>query len=233
MGKQFDLNKFNSLLDTATKVLSCGPDCQYNKAAENLKQKYESAESNLVLAEPNYELAKKNYYIYVSGENGYNEMIEKELTQKSTLFVKKFKENYNIEKNKIKTQLNTYGGLLINYNNVVELYEKYKNENEKLERQLKDNTNEVLTNERKTYYEEQQNDILNLYYYYFLIVIYYIIVICFVIFYFLYPSTIDWKIILFLVLGFIILPLISTFVLGKIINFSYQLFDLLPKNVYK
>jgi hypothetical protein len=115
----------------------------------------------------------------------------------------------------------------------VDLYTNYKKENVLLFKKLKDESNDVLTNERKTYYEDQQNDVLNVYYYYFLIVLYYIVVICFFIFSLIYPSSIDWKIRVFLGLLFVILPFISTFIFGKIIQIVYWLYSLLPKNVYK
>lgn len=233
MSNQFDLNKFNSFLNNATQVISCNSECQRNKAANKLKDKYLTAKSNLHLAQPQYELAKQKYYTYVDGQSGYDEMIENELQEKADLVNEKFNENYQLEKEKIQSQLQTYDGLLINFSNIVDLYKKYKEENINLYKQLKDETNDVLTNERKTYYEDQENGYLNLYYYYFLLVIYCLIVICFLVFSIIYPSAINFKIRIFLGLIFIILPFISTWILGNIIYLLYWLFDLLPKNVYK
>lgn len=233
MTNQFDLNKFNSFLDRATQAITCDSECQQNKRIANLKDNYNTARSNLSLAEPQYEMARQQYYIAVAGQSGYNEMIEQELNTKADLFTEKFKENYKLEKDKIMSQLETYDGLLINFRNIVDLYKQYKKENIKLFKELKDETNDVLTNERKTYYEDQQNTNLNLYYFYFLLVIYSIIVICFCVFSLIYPSSIDWKIRIFLGLIFIILPFISTWLLGMIIKFVYWLFSFIPKNVYK
>ena len=56
-------------------------------------------------------------------------MIEQELKENADLFTEKFKENYDSEKGKLKTQLETYDGILINFSNIVDLYEKYKKEN--------------------------------------------------------------------------------------------------------
>jgi len=233
MSNQFDLNKFNSFLNNATQTISCNSECQRDKSAKKLKDKYLTAKSNLNLAQPQYELAKQKYYTYVDGQSGYDEMIENELQAKADLVNEQFKENYQLEKEKIQSQLQTYDGLLINFSNIVDLYKKYKEENIILFKQLKDETNDVLTNERKTYYEEQENGYLNLYYYYFLLVIYYLIVICFLVFSIIYPSAINLKIRIFLGLIFVILPFISTWILGNIIYLLYWLFDLLPKNVYK
>ena len=57
------------------------------------------------LAEPQYQIAKQNYYTYVSGQNGYSQIIEKELTEKADIFINKFKDNYNLEKTKILLQM--------------------------------------------------------------------------------------------------------------------------------
>lgn len=233
MTNQFDLNKFNSFLDSATKQITCNSNCQRNRASKKLKKSYLTAETNLNLAEPKYQLAKQKYYTYAYGQSGYDEIIEKELNEKADLFIGEFKENYETEKNKIITQLETYDGLLINFKNIVDLYEQYKSDNIKLFKEFKEGTNDILTNERKTYYEEQENDVLNVYYYYFLLLIYSLIVISFCVFSLIYPSSFNWKIRFFIALIFVILPFISTWLLGMVIKFLYWLFNLLPKNVYK
>ena len=233
MTNQFDLNKFNSFLDKATQAISCDAECQRKKTEEELKTKYLNAQSNLGLAEPEFQIAKKNYYTYASGESGYNDMIENEFNEKADLIVNKFKDNYQDEIRKIKIQLDTYNGLLINFRNVEDLHKKYKKENAQLYNQLKENSNDVLTNERKTYYEDQQNESLNSYYYYILLVIYIIVVVCLIVFSLMYPTQTTWKVKILLVVVFLILPFISTWILGKIISIIYWLFSLLPKNVYK
>lgn len=232
MTGNFDLNKFNSFLDKATTAISCDSECQKQKSKQQLKDKYLNAQTNLTLAEPEFQLAKRNYYTYVSGQNGYDEMIEEELKTAADLIVQQFKENYQDEIAKIKSQLDTYNGLLLNFRNVVDLDRKYKMENKLLYKQLKEDSNDVLTNERKTYYENQENDSLNSYYYYILWVIYTIVIICLIIFSLMYPSPTNFKVKFLLVIVFAILPFMSTWILGKIIFIVYWLFGFLPKNVY-
>jgi hypothetical protein len=232
MNNQFDLNKFNSFLDMAAETIACGPECQNNKTADDLKNKYLTAQSNLTLAEPQYQVAKQNYYTYVSGESGYNEMMESEYKQKSQLISQKFKNTYNEEINNIQTQIDTFNASLINFSNVEDLYNQYVKENEKLTKQLKNDSNDVLTNERKTYYEDQEIGSLNAYHYY-LLIIYVIVVICFAVFSFIYPSQFSFISRVLLLILFIALPFISTWILGKIVFLIYWLFGFLPKNVYK
>ena len=55
-------------------------------------------------------------------------------------------------------------------------------------KQLKDETNDILTNDRKTYYQDQGIDNLNLYYHYFFLLIYIIVVLCYLVYNFMYTS---------------------------------------------
>ena len=133
----------------------------------------------------------------------------------------------------IKTQIDTYNGLFINLENVYDLYSKYEKRNKQLLLDLKDETNDVLTNERKTYYEDQGIDSLKFYYYYFLLTIYIVCVIMFGFFSLRYPSqfSIMARIGIFILLS--ILPFISSFILGNFIYLLHEVYNLLPKNVYK
>jgi enamine deaminase RidA (YjgF/YER057c/UK114 family) len=232
MNSQFDLNNFNSFIDLASQAIVCDSECQQNKTASDLENKYLTAKSNLTLAEPQYQVAKQNYYTFVSGQAGYDEMMENEYQQAADLISQEFKKTYDEEMNKIQIQLNTFNGTLMNFSNIYELYKQYVTENEKLAKQLKNNKNDTLTNERKSYYEDQEIGSLNAFYYY-LLIIYIIVVICFALFSFTYPSQFNFITRLLFLGLFIALPFISTWILGKIIFVIYWLFGLLPKNVYK
>ena len=230
---QFDVNKLNSLIDTANNSLACDEDCQNSQTAQSLKTTYLNAKNNLVLAEPEYQVAKKNYYTYVDGQSGYNQRMENELNQQASTFVANFKSSYNNELEKISAQIMSYDGLLINFRNIIDLYKQYKRENVKLFKDLKNNTNDILTNDRKTFYEDQQIDTLNVYYYYFILIIYIAVVICLLVFSLRYHTDYSLKSRGIIFVFFIILPFISTFLLGKVVQFMYFLYSLLPKNVYK
>lgn len=229
---KFDVNKFNKFLDSASKAIECGTECQRNKKKEDLKNKYLTAESNLDLAEPQYQVAKKNYYTYVSGQSGYNDMMEREYTEQAELFVSEFTENYEEELENVNTEINSYSGILVNFRNIVELYKKYKEDNYKLFKELKDQSNDVLTNDRKTYYEDQNIGVLNVYYYYFLWTIYIVILVCYAVFSLKYPSPYSYKVRILIFIVLFILPFISTWLLGKFIALSHLAYGLLPKNVY-
>jgi hypothetical protein len=177
----------------------------------------------------NVNLKQQNYVTFSSEKSPQEKKIEQEAEEIANETRKKFNEDAA----NIQTQIQTYKGIFLNYENVVDLYEKYKRENSELFIELKDETNDILTNERKTYYEDQQIDSLKFYYYYFLMTVYVICVISFGIFSLIYPSQITTtaKIVMFLIL--IALPFISTFILGIIIYLIYELYNLLPKNAYR
>jgi hypothetical protein len=228
----YNLNRFNSFLETATKALMCGPSCQEEKKKQELKSKLLKAKNNLILAEPEYELAKQNYYTFTKGESEYNEMLENELNNKVQEKIDNLKIKINENVEKIERQYETYNGLLINVKNVEDLYLNYKKENKELISNLKDEINEFLINDRKTYYEDQRIDYLKGYYSYILIILYYIIVICLIIISLKFPSNYSLKIRIILIIIVLILPFFSTYILGKIIQLIYYLISLFPKNVY-
>jgi len=232
MTNNFNIGKFNSFIQAASQQISCGSECQKQKKAEELKNKYLNAEANLSLAEPQYQISKKEYYSYVNGENSYNQMLEEEESSRADKITEKINDKTTTTINNINSLLQTYDGLLINFRNVLDLFRQYKKENRFLEQKLKDESNDVLMNNRKTYYEDQNISSLNSIYYYILLIIYIIVVICFIVFSLIYPSPISLKLKLLLLVVFIALPFISTFILGKIIEFIYWIFNLLPKNVY-
>jgi hypothetical protein len=233
MSQQFDMNQFNTLVEQASQSIICDSECRKQNEIEKLKQQYLDAETNLTTAPIQLQEARKNYLTFTQGDTEYSENMEAELQEKGETITNKFEETFNEDSAKIETQIDTYNGLFLNFKNVFELYRKYKKENTELFNQLKNDTNDVLTNERKTYYEDQEIDNLKFYYFYILLVVYIICVVCFGVFSLRSPSQTSFIQKIIILVFLIILPFISTFVLGKLINLVYEVYDLLPKNVYK
>jgi hypothetical protein len=232
MSNQMDMNKFNTLISQASDAILCNSECRKQREADKLKQNYLNSKTNLASASNQVQIAQKNYVTFTQGASGYNDLLDNQLQEKAQQIAVQFTENFHTDSQAIKTQIETYQGLLINFKNVAELYLKYKKENLKLIKDLKDETNDVLTNERKTYYEDQKIDGLKGIYFYFLLTIYIICLIGFIIFSLIYPSQSNWKVKLASIIGFIALPFFSTWILGKIIYLIYKAYDMLPKNVY-
>ena len=232
MGTSFDMSKFNTFIQQASDSIMCNSDCQKQKEIEKLKQKYDNSQVNLASASNQVQVAQRNYVTYAQGESVYNDLQDKELYDKATLITDTFKTNFDDESAKIQTQINSYESLYVNYDNVQELYLKYEKENADLFKELKKTSNDVLTNERKTYYEDQSISNLRFYYFYFLLGIYIVCVICFGAFSLLYPSQSSLMVRLAILFAFIALPFIATWILGMILYLLYGGYHLLPKNVY-
>jgi len=233
MPKSFDINQLNSLLEQASDTILCNSECQKERKTEKLKQKYLDSQTNLASAPHLVQVAQKNYIEFTEGTSAYNELLDNQLQEKAQIIADKFTETFNNEVDKISSQITSYDGILMSYNYAVELLRKYSIENIKLSSELKNQANDVLTNERKTYYQDQEIDSLKFYYHYFLLGIYIICVVCFGIFIFIYPSQYTFIVKIAMLIFFIALPLFSTWLLTIVIYLTNAGFDLLPKNIYK
>ena len=231
--KNNDLDKFNTMIDQATQAMTCDSNCQKQRTTNDLKQKYLNAQTNLASAPSQVSTAKKNYVIYSQGQSIYDDQVDKELTTKAKELASFYAENFNKESQSVLTDTQTYSGLLVNLRNVFDLYEKYKKENEELQEKIKEESNDILTNERKTYYQDEGIENLKFVYYYFLLSIYVICLILFAIFNFVYPSQFTWKIRVVMFIILLLLPFVSTWILGKLIMIIYNIYHVLPTNVHK
>jgi hypothetical protein len=229
----YDLSQFNSFLQKATDAVTCNSECQRSRTIDSLKQKFENAQTNTQSANYQLQVAQKNYVTFSEGEGAYNDLLEQQLEDEVNLISQQFQEYFDKEATQTSRLIQTYGGILINFKNIVDLYFNYKNENIQLFEKLKEDTNDVLTNERKTYYIDQENDTLTYFYFYFLLIIYIIIVICYLVFSLIYPSDASILKRILIYIGLNILPFLSYFILAGVIYIGYKIFDLIPKNIYR
>ena len=229
----YDLNQFNSFLQKATDAVTCNSECQRSRTIDSLKQQFENAQTNTQSANYQLQVAQKNYVTFSEGEGAYNDLLEQQLEDEVNLISQQFQEYFDKEATQTSRLIQTYGGILINFKNIVDLYFNYKNENIQLFEKLKEDTNDVLTNERKTYYIDQENDTLTYFYFYFLLIIYIIIVICYLVFSLIYPSDVSILKRILIYIGLNILPFLSYFILAGVIYIGYKIFDLIPKNIYR
>ena len=228
-----NLDKFNAMIDKASQAVTCDANCQKQKTSEELKQKYENAQTNLATAPNDVYVSRKNYIVYDKGLPVYDELIDSELLKKAQELSTYFKTNFDDESQNILFNVETYNGLLINLTNVFELYLKYKKENVELFKKLQDETSDILTNDRKTYYQDQGIDNLKFIYHYVILTIYVIAVLCYVVFSFIYPSNLSMLLRIVILILMILLPFFSTWILGKIIEIIHNIYYLLPKNAHK
>ena len=226
--KKINLDKLNKLADTVANNVTCGPDCQHDKTAEELRVKYLNAQTNLNTAPNQLDDAAKKYFTFANGEEGYNEYIEKELGSRAKVITDSYKERMNKELENAKSKQDAYDGIYKNVANIYELHDKYKLENVDLELRVSDTKSDALTNDRKAYYEDQGIDNLDYYYsyekYIYWIVALFVVTLLFMNNQFGLPKKI------IVTLAIITYPFISEYILSYIIGLWNKVYNWLPKN---
>ena len=228
----FNLNNFNDLMSQANQLITCGPSCQQDQSLSQLQQNYLNAEANMVSAPQQFKSAQKAYYTYTKGQAGYNEYIDKELKAKADAIANQYQEKIDYDISSVKEKINTYQGLLVNFNNIIDLYKKYKTENNKLENNLKTKSSDILTNDRKTYYEDQGITSLNTYYS-FLIGIYIFVVVVFLLSIFLVKTNVSFKVRFFVLFLMIIYPFVCYGLFHLLYKFYNNIKGIFPSNAYR
>lgn len=227
-----NINDFNKFLNLASESLTCGPECQREKTGEELRQNVLRARTNVITAPYQVETSIKKYITYTRGEAAYDEFNEVQLTRKAQEISTELNELFNQFSGEIRGNISQFSGLLINYNNIIELYNTYVKKNKELEETIKSKNSDVLTNNRKTYYEDQQIDTLNSYYQLFFIA-YAIIWVLFVVFIFVFPSPSSKITLIGIAFLLLIYPLIGTQIFVFFFNLFHLIISIFPKNVYK
>jgi hypothetical protein len=232
MSSNQTISDVNNLLRQASKAIMCGPDCQKNEKMSQLYQTYLDSKTNLINAPQQVEQSAKNYYMFAEGPQGYNDYLTNSLDEKSTAIINLIQDQFNNNLKSGQSALKMYSGVSVNYNSVIDLYGKYKNENAELERKYKNDTNDIFTNDRKTYYANQGIDNLNYYYKALMYVYAFVVFICLVSMFALKNDlSLARKIIIFICLvlyPFVIIPVYKAVILRY--NSAIAMF---PKNVYK
>lgn len=164
--KKINLDKLGKLADTVAENVTCGPECQQGKNGEELRVKYLNAKTNVSTAPGQLDDAAKKYYLFVGGEQGYSEYMDKELGQRAKQITDAYMERMNTALNDAEIKQAAYDGLYKNVANIYELYDKYRLENVDLELKLSDTKSDAVTNDRRAYYEDQGIDALDYYYSY-------------------------------------------------------------------
>jgi ABC-type multidrug transport system fused ATPase/permease subunit len=224
-------DKINSLLETSTQSIMCGPDCQKDKTSNELKQQYLDAKTNNIIAPIKLEESRKNYYVYTKGENYYNNMLDEELKNRAEKLSELISDSFNEEVANAKTMNQYYNTSLINSSYTKELLEEYSEKNSELKLKLRDNHGDILTNDRKTYYESTALDRLKLWYTFYWY-IYYIFVIIFLLAIFLSPSKLSIIVKLIILILLVFYPYYIDYVSNMIFTNIKNVYNSLPKSVY-
>jgi hypothetical protein len=229
--QQISTEKLNALLEQSANAITCGPDCQKEKIKEELKKRYQDAETNLQTAPIQLENTKKNYYVFTEGRPFYDEMLEKELKKKAEIMGKMLTDNFRDEIINAKTMNAYYNTELINSDHTKELYAVYLEKNKVIQDAIKNHHADVLTNDRKTYYETEALEELknwHTFFWYF----YYLFVMPIFTFALIAKSSLHFVVRIIIEMLALAYPYYIDFIARSIYGFYYSLWKKLPKNVY-
>jgi hypothetical protein len=197
-----------------------------------LQQNYLDAETNMISAPQQLLTAQKKYISHTEGESGYNEFLDKELEEKADTVANSYQIKFNSDVEIIKQKNKIYDGLVINYNNLIDLYKKYKIENDKMIYVLKNKSSDILTNDRKTYYEDQGITTLKTYYFLFLC-FYIFIVVVFLLSILLVKSNVKLSTRIFILFLMVIYPFICYGFFHLLYKLFNQIRSYFPSNAYR
>jgi hypothetical protein len=223
-------DQFNEMILAAREKQSCDEQCQFRKKAHMLREKCMEAKKYESIDEEKALVECKKFFIFAHGQEAWDKHREKELSEKADHIISKFKERIKKERKEILHNIDTYNSQFENSKNVIDLYKKLRRENIALKKNIKVESNDVLTSDRKTVYEEQGIESLR-FYYFIMIFIYVIIVIVFLISMAFFPSSFELKKQIGFFIGICLLPFISPTILSVIISILYSIYDIIPKNV--
>jgi hypothetical protein len=219
------------LISQSAASLTCGPDCQKARRAEQLKQKFLDAQANVNTSSSQLEDAAKEYYTYTQGTAGYNKYLAAKVSAQATATTSEATTAFSSAAEKLKTLTATYNTLHETYTNTFNLYEKYLLENSVLQGQIDSINTDTVTSDRKSFYEGQGVDNLNNWY----ILLKWIYIILLVVYVFgmaLAGSNYTFLTKFLILLAFIIYPFVVVYVVSFLYTGITRINSLVPKNAY-
>ena len=230
-GNETQADHFNTLLDRANEINTCDTQCQFLKKSAELKEKYTQSIQNKKTSSQQVEEAQQNYIIFTKGQPVYDDVLDDELKKKALKIGKHIETLLGKETKKIVIDIHSFNAILLNYKNLIDLYKKYKVENLRLKKKIKEEGNDILTNERKTFYENQGQTTLDTFFYV-LTVLYIVSLVAFLIFVFAFPSDLKLVLKLGIFAGLIVFYFVSPYILSFIISILHLIYNAVPKNVH-
>lgn len=139
-----------------------GTDCHKKKTEKDLKEKYYLAKETALTAPEDLRQAKKNYYIFLEGNQGWNK-IEYEKYHKKAMQEKKMIENNHKKKIKqLKTKIKLYNNTVDYHKELQKLIISTSTKNARQQKHYKNIKDNIALNERKISYETEQNNFMKL-----------------------------------------------------------------------
>lgn len=228
-----NINKLNNIITQASDFLT---ECQVGQPCyiEQLKAAYDKAKYDLLSDPDRVKKTRKEYIVAKYGEFEYNNMIKNEAYQEAEKEILLLIEDYINTLRMVYTQTDALNTAIEGSGYMDDVLVQTVSNNAYTEQRVTQLTNDILTNERKSYYEQDKYNDLKSWYciwfwvYIFLWVIYSLSL-------FLTNNQYSYLSIMSkvgLVISFIIYLFIAKFIVLLIISFIVFCTTLFPKNIY-
>jgi hypothetical protein len=220
-------DSINNLINTASQLVLCGPgsECEKQQVSVELNRRLQEAEVNEKVAPLRLANAKRHFYTYTKGQHYYDDVLEKELQEKSSLITGQIADKFNEEIQNANTMNMFFNTSQLNSENTIELYEEYLKKNAEMAEIIKSSRGDVLTNDRKTYYETEAIGKLKMWYT-LTMTIYWILLVAFIVSIFVSPSPLSQTKRIVIAILLILYP----FTIHKIVVYLYNFFSTTIKN---
>lgn len=152
-------------------IEQCDAECQRQKRLTQLKDKYDDAVADETKDTEEVRQARKQYYKYDLGDQGYYDMESKTLSKIADKHIEKIKEKHDDIKKEIHEQKHIMKDNKIAIKNMDELLRKYRISNVKIEDELDKQQDVLETSRRMVWYTNQKMDKIEFYEHYIRIVV--------------------------------------------------------------
>lgn len=211
-------------------ILNCGPECQRNKKINKLKEIYEDEQKRVINAPHDLNEARKNYYTYAFGDDAYDEKMLEIATYEINKLTKKLSREHKYNMKILIDNIQDLDNVYDNKDLLLELNNKYKEENDEMQGKILQERNNKDISDRKAVYEN--NELLKLESYnYQLKFLYWFLLLIFLIIFFMKSMFMNKKnIVLAIIL--IVFPFCIYGLSYSIVNTINYVYDWFPKNMF-
>lgn len=223
------IQMFDKFIDLANNTIKCDAECKKEKKVKELKKKYEDAINNYNSGKKIIAEAEKKYLTYAEGDIYYYNILKKRNRNKANKDFIEYNNEYNERINKlyelnddIKTVDNTI-------DNLKKYYESLKNKYNNIIKKIDDLDGIVNTSNRKVYYENESITSIKIKKKIFTI-IYYTILVFLTIYVLIIKQEYNNKNTILKLIIYLLFPLISLYIITKIVNIINYIINFLPNN---
>lgn len=163
-------------------VEQCDAECQRQKRLTQLKDTYDDAVQDKTKDTAEVRQARKQYYKYDLGDQGYYDKESKTLSNIADKHIEKIAEKHHNLKKEIHEQKNIMKDNRIAIKNMDELLRKYKTSNLKIEDGLDKQEDTLETARRMVWYTNQRMDKVEYYEYFISLIVKMLLVIAIIFF---------------------------------------------------